>query len=216
MCMSADTSGADAATAAEAARQDQIRQGQASIDSAFSGFDQGFYDKISKAYTDYQQPSFDRQAADAKSNLEYGLERAGIENSSAAAKQKGDLLFDTQSQQQALTDQATQAATTQRQQVENARSSVEAQLSADANAGVASSASSARAAQLAMMPAFSPIGTLFSNVTSGLSAAGQGNGLFTTPTGTVGNYAPGAYSPVSPGASIYGAGTGGAPSYTVR
>ena len=211
MCFSGGgDGGAGAAAAAEAQRQQNITDGQNSIDAAFAQFNPAFYANITKAYQDYQDPSFNRQTADAQQQLEYGLDRAGIENSTAGDKARGDLNFQIGTQQQAINDQATQAATDQQTQVENARSALVSQLNSDANAGAAASGAAAHAATLALMPTFSPIGTLFQNVTGNLSAAAQGTGLATTAGGTVGAYSPAAYGATGVGQvpTVFNSGAG--------
>lgn len=209
MCLSSGggDGGAAAAQKAEEERKANIATGQASIDDQFKKFDDPYYAKQHQAYLDFAQPQVDRQSKEAEQQLGFGLVRQGIQSSTAAAKAQADLGYQIGTANQGVEDQATAAEGTARSQVENARSSLVAQLNADANAGAAATGSAARAATLSLQPTFSPIGTLFSNVTGNLAAAGRGEGLFTTANGGVGNYGPGYTAGTTAGTRLFNGGS---------
>lgn len=158
-------------------RKAAIAEGQNAIDAQFSKFDDGFFDNIRKAYLEYANPQFNRQAQEARQQLEFALARAGLGRSTVGAKQRGDLTFDIGTRQQEISDKADATANEQRGNVAAARQSLVGQLSADANAGAAAGNAAARAATLAAQPAFSPIGELFGSVARNLSLAAQGEGI---------------------------------------
>jgi hypothetical protein len=162
----------------EKERQQRITQGMASIDRAFKGFDQPFYDKQSAAYREFARPQFDRQYGEALDQLHYALTRAGIQNSSAAGKAGGDLTFQRNLGEQAMEEQAIAAANEAKAKVQQTRQLLSAQLNADANASQAAQSAAAQASILGARPNFSPIGNLFANVTAGLSNYAQGAPLF--------------------------------------
>lgn len=202
MCLfgggSATDGGGGSAQANEDARQARIAEGQDAIDRQFSQFDDPFYKGIADSYRRYQTPGFDRQSADAREQLDFGLARSGIQNSSAAEKARSDLDFQVGTQRQSIEDMAQKAANDQRTQIVNARSGITSQLMADADAGSAASGAAARAATLSVNPTFNPLGTLFQNVTGALSAVGRGEGLFSTPNGGVGVNGPSSYGGQAP------------------
>jgi hypothetical protein len=112
--------------------------------------------------------------------LEYALDRAGIEHSSAAGKARGDAQFSHDQAQQQLEDTAQQTAQTTRGQVASARQALSAQLNADANAGEAASGAAAQASLYSAKPSYAPIGQLFNNTASNLSLYAQGYPLIGT------------------------------------
>lgn len=205
MCFGgASDGGASVRAATEAAQKKlYIAAGQDQIDSQFSGFDNAFYSKAAQAYRDFAQPQLDRQSAGAKAQLAFGLDRAGLTNSSAAGKQMADLDFNIGTQQQAVEDQAQATAADTRSKVATAKQSLESQLNIDGDAAAANANAGAQAAALAVKPAYSSLGSLFSNVTSGLATAAQGAGL-------VSGYAGGS------GAKLYSSGSSGTSSRVVN
>lgn len=159
-------------------RKASIDRGMWGIDAAFSGFNDDFFNQTRKAYLDFVTPSFDRQAADARQQLEYGLARSGLGNSSAAARERSNLDLEIGTQRQGLAENAESAVMDQRRNVDTARSTLVAQLQGDADAqGAANRAGAQAAALTAMRPAFSPIGELFKSVGGTLRDATGGEGL---------------------------------------
>jgi hypothetical protein len=197
--------GLAASTAQEDKRQVAIASGMDSIDSAFKGFDQPFYDGVKKSYTDFAQPQLDRQWGDAKEQLGYALDRAGIRNSSAAGRAQADAQYQHDQAEQSLTDTAQQTATGVQGQVQGARTAVTGQLNADANAGEAQSNAIAQSNLLGIKPTFSPIGNLFQNLTGNLSLYAQGYPLI----GTAGYSGPTGIGAPAGGASVFNSGGSG-------
>lgn len=194
MCFSSGGGGGatQAATQQEQTRQANITQGQGAIDSAFSGFTPDFYDKQAKAYTDFAQPQLDKQWSDAGQQLHFALDRAGIQNSSAAEKANSDAQYEHDLAEQNISNTAKQTAAATQEKVGQSRQSLEGQLNADANAGEAASNASSQSSLLGLSPAFSPVGNLFQNLTGNLSAYAQGYPLLGTP-GYTGALGAGAY-----------------------
>lgn len=187
MCFGAGgDGGAGAASIREAQRRDNIKAGREAIDYAFNQFDDNFYQKTRKAYQDYTQPQFDRQAGSAQEQLEFALARGGVGNSSVGAKQRGDLAFDIGTQRQSIADQGEDVVRRQRQGVEDTRQSLVTQLQADADAGAATNAAAARYSIANQTPVFSPVGELFRNVGKTLSITSQGEGVLPAYSGAGG------------------------------
>lgn len=160
--------GAAAARAREEARQNSIRQGMANIDSAFSGFNDAFYDTRAKAYRDYATPQLEDQWGKAMRDLTYSLSRSGNLNSSLAGEKQAEAkqLYDRRKQEMEST--ALGYANQARKDVASNRSELVSELNATADPAAASNAAQARAATMNIMPVFSPLGQLFAGLTDNL------------------------------------------------
>lgn len=161
--------GAAEARRREQERQAKLSQGMASIDRAFSGFNDDFYNQRQQAYVDYAMPQLNRQYGDALDNLTFALARSGLLESSVAARKQGDLNYDYQLQRQGVVDEGARLANQARSDIANARSSVVSDLYATENPAAAAAAAQARARIATQQPTFSPLGALFQNITSGLA-----------------------------------------------
>jgi hypothetical protein len=166
--------GAAQARADEQARQGRITEGIGNIDSTFSKFDNNFFDKRSKAYSDYATPQLNQQYHNTSNQLAYGLARSGQTNSSEAARQSGVLQGENATARQQVADAATGEAQKARQTVEDNRNNLINQLNATSNPALAATGALREAAVLANQPGFSPIGNLFQNTSATLAAADRG------------------------------------------
>jgi len=152
----------------EDARQAEIRQGRAAIDSTFGQFDDNFFGRNRQAFKDFAMPQLDSQFRDASRDLTFDLARSGLLNSSVRGEQSGRLqrLYDSNRQQ--ITNEALSREQQQRNAVEGARSDLVSLLQTTGDArGVASQALS-RANMLSQPQPFSPLGQLFTDFTAGL------------------------------------------------
>lgn len=185
--------GAAQARADEAARQARIRQGTASIDKNFSGFDDGFYANRAKAYTNFANPQLADQYARTQQNLTYNLARQGLTASSEAARNAGELQRQYNDNRAQIAAKGMDAANDARQQVEQNRSELISQLNATGDPAAAASGALNRASVLSQQQSFSPLGQLFANTTGLLGNAATagmydrnapGLGAFGIKTGT--------------------------------
>ena len=168
-------SGGGGSDEAERAREDEedrqrrIRRGTASIDNTFSQFDDDFFAGRRKSFVDFARPQVDDQFEDASDQLAYQLARTGLGRSSVAGEQRADLQRTYDISLQDVIDQARSYETKARDSVEGARADLVTTLQATGDAQGASQAAMNRAAALSQQPAYSPIGQLFTDFTSGLS-----------------------------------------------
>lgn len=158
---------------AEEERQRKLDSGMKSINDAFGtskGFTPEFYDKKAKDYSAYYGPQVDQQYKDAREQLLFGLQRAGLVRSSAGAKSFGVLDREKGTRETEIASNAADYAQQVRKQVEAAKSGVIAQLYATTNPQAAASAAT-NAANLVATGGnkFSPVGDLFGQV-AGLAA----------------------------------------------
>lgn len=156
--------------------------------SQVKGFDDDFYNSRATAYDNYALPQVDEQYAEAQKQLEYALARNGRLDSSTAVEQRAKLLDKYNQQKTATTDKGLQYANQARSSVEGSRSDLVALNSNLANPTQVAAEAQSRLAGLQAMPAFDPLGPLFTNAGESLgtqadlerrSSARYNTGLFT-------------------------------------
>jgi hypothetical protein len=158
----------------EQARQDRIKQGQGSIDSAFSGFDQNFYDNRAKAYEDYANPQLDDKFQQSRRDLMYALARNNILDSSEAARATGQLEKDYNTQKQSIVDTGQGYANQARSQVESNRTDLVNELTSSADPNTVASQAQSRAGAVSANPTFSPLGAMFQNLAAAYNGYNNG------------------------------------------
>ena len=163
--------GAAQARADEAARQARIKQGTASIDKNFSGFDKGFYDNRAQAYVNFANPQLSDQYANTQRNLTYNLARQGLTASSEASRNAGELQRQYNDARSQIAAKGLDAANDARQNVEQNRSELISQLYSTSDPAQAANAALNRASVLSQQQSFSPLGQLFANTTGLLGNA---------------------------------------------
>lgn len=188
---------AEAARRDEQERQQRVRAGTKRVNSIFGeNFDDEFFEGRRESFLGYAMPQLNDQYGDAQQELTYSLARGGNLNSSTRGDQASELqkLFDTNSQQ--ITDRAMSYENQARNAVEDARSNLITTLNATGDAEGAANSALSRATVLSRPEAYSPLGQLFVDFTSGLGAqaaqeraAAASGGLYTAPynTGLFGN-----------------------------
>lgn len=156
---------------AEAQRQARIAQGMAAINNQFSQFNDDFFSGISRDALAYYNPQLTEQFQDASRDLALNLARAGLSDSSIAARRSADLNRAFTERQGRLVEEADNIARRARKDVENARSAVISDLNASADPVAAQMAAAARVRQLSAPPTFDPLENVFS---AALRFAGTG------------------------------------------
>ena len=163
-----------AANQREFDRQNDIRNGTASINKIFDGqFNDDFFGGRRKAFTDYANPQLADQYADARKELTYSLDRSGLLDSTARTGQEAKLskLYDTN--QRAVSDQALGYENTARNNVNASRSNLIGNLAATGDVSSAVNGANANAVALSSPDVYSPLSQMFSTFTSGLSTQAQ-------------------------------------------
>ncbi len=185
----------------EEARQGRIRQGTESINTTFdSQFNNDFFDRLSKGYTDFARPQLDDQFGKAREKLIYSLARNGTMDSSMRSEQFGDVDKEYNKNLLDITDKGREYATNARTGVENSRNDLISMLQATGDAQGAANAALSRASTLATPPAYSPLGQLFTDFTSGLAqqaAFERAEAYSGAPRGSVARYNTGLFTPSS-------------------
>lgn len=189
MCLSTDTSAADAAAAeAKRAREEQeareadIRRGTNSVNDIFSQYNEGFFQRnLADPYTSFALPQFQEQKRSAFEDLIYALSGRGLLSSSIGARARNEFNNYADRQYQGILDQGRQQVDKGLGDIEASRNSIIANLNATGDAQGAIQAAQNQAALLNRAPSFDPLGALFANFSSsflnnqaGQRAAGAG------------------------------------------
>lgn len=171
MCMggTAGDGGAAERRKAEEERQARIRQGNKAIDSAFSGFDDSFYDARRGAYLDFATPQATNQYEDAFKELTLALADNNLLNSSAAARRRAKLLERKGEIERNIGSKANEYANTARSQVGKAKTDLQSQNMNIANPTLVAANAAQRAQALNEIPTFDPLINLFAGAAEGLA-----------------------------------------------
>lgn len=157
-------SGGDGGAAAlEKARQQKIDSGMLSIDNAFRGFDNNFFDKRAQDYTNFALPKAQSQFDTTRKSLAYSLARNGLSNSSAAVNENQALQNTRNEKIGDIVNEGQNQANTLRSNVATQKSNVVNQLVSSANPSLAHESALSATAGLNAPSAFAPIGQLFSD-----------------------------------------------------
>lgn len=163
---SSDNGEAAQARQAENARNARISSGMGAVDQQFSQFTDDYYNDYAKKLVDYWRPDINQQAKDANAKLAYtfaGSTPGGSSMQDDALKR----LQETRNKSLVeASDNATSKSNELRQNVEGQRSAVISQLNATADPSSAATTAASNAAALSQGPVYSPVGDLFSNLTS--------------------------------------------------
>lgn len=165
-----------------------------------TGFNDDFFSGLSQSFIDYARPQLDDQFGKAREQLTFALARNGTLDSSMRGEQNADLQREYDTNLQDITDKGRQYATDARTNVERARADLIGMLQATGDAAGATNAALSRASILSQPPAYSPLGQLFTDVTSGLAtqaAFERAEALGGYPRGSVARYNTGLFSPRS-------------------
>lgn len=165
--------GSDEMRRREEERQARIREGMSKINDTFSQFNDDFFNRRRDAYVAYATPQLEEQYGDAATRLAAALSRSGALRSSEAIRRNSRLQRDYQLQRQSVVDKGMDFATSARTDLENARSGLVNDLYATADPAAAAAGAVARAKIASSNPGFSPLGQLFSDITSGLADWGE-------------------------------------------
>lgn len=170
MCFGSNKAAKQAKKAREAAereellRQQNIKKGQAAIDTAFGSFDDGFFNNYMNSYTGYYFPDLDSQFKSAQDQLLSALAGRGMLTSSYGASKQGDLTEEYNKQRQLIQAQAQDAANALRGQIEDAKTNLYALNQSSADPAAINARALAEATSIQAPTAFTPLGQVFGSV----------------------------------------------------
>lgn len=158
--------------AAEVQRQQNIASGTSSINHWLDDtFTPDFYGKRAQAYRDFAQPQLENEYEKARRALVFALSNSGLTRSTAAATPLGELERQYGTQRQQMEDRARQYADEARSGVEQARQGLISTLNQTGDAGQAYEGARTQVPVLAAVPAFNPIGQVFSDIAGTVGTA---------------------------------------------
>jgi hypothetical protein len=157
------------ATMDEQLRQGRITEGTKAIDKTFGQFDDNFFNNQRTGYLNYATPQLEDQFAKAQRELTFSLDRTGMLDSSARTTKEAELqkMYDTHAR--SIADQALAYQNQARSNIEGSRANLIATLNSTGNAEAAASSAINQASALSAPPAYSALGQLFGDFTSGLA-----------------------------------------------
>jgi hypothetical protein len=144
----------------------KLREGNAAIDNAFSGFNDDYFSKLQRDYTDYAMPQYQDQYNDAKNNIVFSLARHGNINSTVAGDQYADLDKEAAKAMVGIQGTGADIANSARRDVQADKQDVIGQLNTSYDVGSATDSALSAAKALAVPKSFSPLGQLFTNISA--------------------------------------------------
>jgi len=148
----------------EEARQSAIKTGTASIDTAFSGFNDDFYNQRAQAYQNYALPELSKQYQQTRNQLMFNLANRGMLHSGAANNQWSDLNRTNAQAKQQIVDTGLGQANDLRLKVEGQKNTLLDQLYQSADPARAAQGATATAASFTPPSTFQPLANSFGNI----------------------------------------------------
>ena len=157
---------ADEASADAAQKATALREGNANIDKAFSGFDDNYFNGLQRNYTDYAMPELQDQYDQSRKNIVYSLARKGNLNSTVAGDQYGLLDKELAKNMVGIEGAGADYANQARRDVQANKQDVIGQLNTTYDAASANDMALSASKALAVPKSVSPLGQLFTNVSA--------------------------------------------------
>ncbi len=148
----------------EQERQDRIKTGMSSINDAFAGYDDNFYNQRAQAYQNFALPELSQQYQQNRNQLVFNLANRGLLRSSAADKQWNTLGRTMAQGRQGIVDAGIAQSQQLRRDVENQKDSLIGNLYQSADPAQAAEAATRTAASFAAPSTFAPLGNAFGNI----------------------------------------------------
>lgn len=173
MCSSGSSKAAKAsareARRQEEARQKRIKQGARTIDGAFRGYDDAFFQDRNNSYVDFATPQREENTRRAAKDLAAALARQGIFESSVANEKSLDLQKADAAMGREIATNALKFENMARGNIEDAKMQLLEQNSALADPGVAARMAAVSAQNAAALPTFDNITNAAANIAQGLA-----------------------------------------------
>jgi hypothetical protein len=160
---------------AEAAREAKIAQGKQSIDSAFSGYNDDYFNNYAKANVDAATPQIEDQYNTARDKLFASLTGRGVQNSSIAGGYYSALDKTRGAAEGDAANNAADAANALRNSVQTQKNNLYSLNSTGADPSTIATQAIGSATALAPNQNYTALGDLFSNIIKPLSAAAVAN-----------------------------------------
>lgn len=160
---------AQEARAREEARQARIKAGTSTIEDAFGGFNDTFYQKRRNSFMGAYTPQINDQYGDARDQLLFALANAGLVNSSVAAERQAKLNSQRDLAFADVTSKAQADQTALAGQVQSQKSALISQLNATGDSEAATNLANAQSKIIAQdAPKVESLGALFTGTAEGI------------------------------------------------
>jgi hypothetical protein len=182
-------------------KAEKLRTGMANIDNAFAGFDDNYFAKLAKDYTDYAMPQLQSQYDDTKKNITFALARKGNLASTTAGDQYGMLDRQNAFNKTDIEGKGADYAAQQRAAIQANKQDIVGQLNTTYDADAANNLALSMSKSLQVPKTnFNPLGQMFTNISAVAAQAKQAS------DSNPGGYNPGArtYNPNNPGSYVWG------------
>lgn len=176
---------ADDARRREDERNARVQEGITGIRSAFSRYDDSYFDNLRRTFIAQNQDTLQQQQNNEAEQANYARARVGLNNSSAGNTERAKLTSGFATQNAALESGADDFARSQRDRLFDAQQTQEAQVRASADATGAANAATTAAGNIARTPAPTTGEWLAPVLTAGIGAknaydSGQDAGYYRT------------------------------------
>jgi len=161
---SAQDQAAQTAKDAEAQRQAAITKGMKSINDAFAGYDDNFYNKRAQSFLDFALPQLGQQYQQTRNTLGFNLANRNLADSSQASKTWSDLYTQMGQNKQSLADQSLQQANALRTQVSGLKQGAINTLYQTADPSQAANATASAISSINQPSAFAQLPNEFNNL----------------------------------------------------
>lgn len=159
-----DTNYAKKAEKQEKQRQERITTGTGSINKAFEGFNDDFYNQRASAYQKFALPELSHQYQQTRNQLVFNLANRGLLKGGAANQQWNELSRTMAQGRQQIADSGLAQSQDLRRSVEGQKDTLLGNLYQSADPASAAAGATSAAASFATPSTFAPIGNMFGNI----------------------------------------------------
>lgn len=167
----ADNSAAEEARRKEAERQRKITEGKGRIDSAFSQFDDGYYDQYGQDYLGFYTPQLEDQYASARDKLTAILAGKGVLEGTPGASRIAELDKKYNTTRTQVANDAEAASRDLRTRVENNKTDLYSLNQSSADPEGIGARAIGQATALEAPPSYNPLGDIFATFLGSIGGA---------------------------------------------
>lgn len=176
----------------EEERKANIAAGRTKIDSAFSNFNDGYYNTYKNNYLDFYNPQLDKQFGNTNRSLTYALAGRGLLDSSVGAEAVGDLFKRYLDEKSNVTGAAQDAANQLKSGVESTKSNLYTLNESASDPQTVANRAIGEASAIAMPQSYTPLQDVFASaltpwtnyLVSSSNSAGNGSSGYYRPSGS--------------------------------
>jgi hypothetical protein len=154
-------------------KQQQLTDATTQINNSFDQFDGNFYKNYGQQLMSFWQPDLDRQYGDAQRSVNYNFADTQPGGGSAPAEAMGRLKQAYDSAELSAQDNATSQSNQLHSSIEGQRSNLLSEANSSTDPGGVASSTAGQISSIPTQAPYSPLGDVFSNLTSQYATATQ-------------------------------------------